>query len=84
MTDAHYSEVKAAFALNIQSIKQYENFLKSPERLRPQKDLHKKVRWEAAYAFLGTDWICARYDYLNDDHLDAAFRRAMEEVCKHQ
>jgi hypothetical protein len=45
------------------------------------KDIEKRLRWDMSYLARLTPFICENiYSYANDDHVDTALRRIMQEV----
>jgi len=47
-------------------------------------DPHKRIRFDLLWSSGISSWVCSTlYPYLNDDHIDTALRRAMQELTSH-
>lgn len=74
----HYAHIVSAFRPFADKIPAHREALKSDSRV---KDLEKRLRWDVSYAAKLTPWICAElYPYLDDNHVDTAFKAAMREI----
>lgn len=78
--DEHYKQIVEAFTLHKDDIAKHRETLKEEKLVLP-KDPEKRLRWDALHCTLGVKWVCDNiYPYANDDHLDTALRRAIEDA----
>jgi hypothetical protein len=78
VTQAHYLHMKNAIAPYVQEAKAHRESLKTlPEKM----DVEKRLRWDLSYRFIGSKWVCDNlYSYCNDDHIDTALRKVIDEL----
>lgn len=83
MTPEHYAHMLEALrrrmtTITPQQLRTYFEHLAHDPRVA---DPHKRLRWDLLWSSGLTTWVCdTLYPYLNDDHIDTALRRAMQEL----
>lgn len=74
----HFAHIRDAIAPHADELREYKGTLASDPRV---KDVDKRLRWDASYAYVKSAWICDNlYPYMDDSHVDTALRAVMREL----
>lgn len=86
MTPEHYAHMLEALRRRLSTVtpQMLRTYLAHLETDPAVADPHKRLRWDLLWGANISSWVCSTlYEYLTDDHIDTALRRAMMELTSH-